>query len=119
MTNYSDVVNEIICFQAIKTLEDYHLKDEKEQDEQQKVLLHLYQNMGLCHLQKAECGSAIRYANNALSIDPGSPKAHYIKAKVCSPGGMGTLLVFIHLVYLERGLGEYILMTGSMHIKGK
>ena len=76
------VVTNLISSQAVKYLEDYHLQDEAEENEQKKILLPLYQNLSLCNLKLSMCeGSAIMWANRALQIDR-TAKALFLKGKV-------------------------------------
>ena len=70
--------------QALKILEDYHLKNEEEQKEHEKLLTRVYLNMALCYTKQRQNGLTITYCNKVLKIDDKNVKALYHKAQVCS-----------------------------------
>ncbi|ELT98785.1 hypothetical protein CAPTEDRAFT_220934 [Capitella teleta] len=66
---------------AIKALEEAHLQNDADEDNQKKELIKLNQNLALCHIKMRQCGHAIRAANDALAISDKSLKALHHKAK--------------------------------------
>ncbi|XP_076453238.1 inactive peptidyl-prolyl cis-trans isomerase FKBP6-like isoform X2 [Babylonia areolata] len=67
--------------QAGKILEDYHLKNEAEEEQQKKVLVRVYINMALCCQKLKQNGITITYCNKALALNPHNVKAIYHKAQ--------------------------------------
>ncbi|KAL3856937.1 hypothetical protein ACJMK2_011643 [Sinanodonta woodiana] len=66
---------------AAKILEDCRLKNEKEEKEQQSLLLKLYLNMAVCCVKLNHSGQAITYSRKALQIERDSAKALYLMGK--------------------------------------
>ncbi|KAK6192466.1 hypothetical protein SNE40_003928 [Patella caerulea] len=60
---------------AVDVLEMYHLKNEKEEESQQKMLLKLYLNLSLCCLNLCHSGRAISYCKKVLELDKNNCKA--------------------------------------------
>lgn len=67
--------------QAAKVLEDYHLKNESEEEQQRKLLTRVYTNMALCCHKLKQNGITITYCNRVLSMDPAHIKAIFLKAQ--------------------------------------
>ncbi|XP_064612073.1 inactive peptidyl-prolyl cis-trans isomerase FKBP6-like [Liolophura sinensis] len=66
---------------AICVLEDYHMRDEEQEKQQQKMLLKLYLNISVCYLKQCKSRQTLIYANKALEIDERNVKALYNKGK--------------------------------------
>ncbi|XP_071094110.1 inactive peptidyl-prolyl cis-trans isomerase FKBP6-like isoform X2 [Haliotis cracherodii] len=62
---------------AVRIIEDAHLKDYKEQQEQRKLLLKLYLNLALCCEKLGEVKHALYNCANAYRIEPKNAKVLY------------------------------------------
>ncbi|XP_067685280.1 inactive peptidyl-prolyl cis-trans isomerase FKBP6-like [Haliotis asinina] len=62
---------------AVRIMEDAHLKDYKEQQEQRKLLLKLYLNLALCCEKMGEVRRALHNCASAYRLDPKNAKVLY------------------------------------------
>ncbi|XP_041350323.1 inactive peptidyl-prolyl cis-trans isomerase FKBP6-like [Gigantopelta aegis] len=66
---------------ACRVFEEYHLKNDEEEQYQQKQLLKIFTNIANCYVKCCEPKRALPFANRALEIDPKHVKAYFWKAK--------------------------------------
>lgn len=67
----------VLCVQAVKLIEDVHLRNEEEEEVWKQALIKLYLNLSLCLLRLKKAERAAALCRKALDLDENSVKAHY------------------------------------------
>ena len=74
----------LVLSQAVRLLEERHLKDSEEERKWKATLLKLYLNQSLCSLRQGKYKLAITQCKKVMEFDPKNVKAHFRLGKVCT-----------------------------------